>query len=510
MKQHKRVYINIVFNFIYQIVNFFYKILLTPFLLNSWGAIKYGEWLSLFSFITSLTLLNFGIAKYYGNNLRKSFVNSKFQEYRHSLSELMSIISYIIIIAIIILFILTSNMNFNSILNIIEWSSNQVTITVILLGMSIVLNMSLEIISSLYVSIGKYFYQPMILSLNILAQIIFIIISSFMNVSIVEVAFIIFFISLALNILFYMYFFRTNSQLKYDFVFLNLSRLKESFFKSSYFQLITLSQFAVLQGSVILLSSKHGGLSVTIFVVARTITTSLGRQITQVVNHGVWPELTTLFAQKEFNKLRYSHRSLFKISQLVIVLFVLNIFIFIEDIYILWLGDLQYLDYQIIFLLMIVLFIQHLWIPSSFFPLASNNAKVLSILLLLNAITFLFIGNFIIDGYGIKGLLISMIISDIVFLVFFIPMLTSRMIEDKYFVFLLDTVIKTIFPIISMFLLYYYFGNINLNNFIDKMLLMIILNFIILLYFWTIVLSEKEKEHFISILLKMKSMMRKG
>jgi hypothetical protein len=108
----------------------------------------------------------------------------------------------------------------------------------------------------------------------------------------------------------------------------------------------------------------------------------------------------------------------------------------------------------------------------------------------------------------VKGLLISMIISDIVFLSIFIPKLTSVLIGDNYIAFIKDTVIKTVLPIISV-LLFYYFKENSFTGFFNKIGLLIILNFIILIYFWLIVFSDKEKEHFKSVFFKIKSVMRK-
>ena len=163
----KSVYVNILFNFFFQIINFAYKFLITPFLLGLWGDVKYGEWLVLFSFVSSISLLNFGVAKFYGNKLRKLYLNKDVEAYKNIFLE--SIFSGFIIFILIglLLFIILQNINVMQILNLNNWPKEDVMLSILFLGMSIAGSIFLEIFSYFYVSVGKYSVQPILSSTNL-------------------------------------------------------------------------------------------------------------------------------------------------------------------------------------------------------------------------------------------------------------------------------------------------------------------------------------------------------
>lgn len=496
MSREKNIYITIVFNLFLQVVSFSYKFLITPFLLNVWGSLKYGEWLVLFSFVSSISLLNFGIAKFYGNNLRKAFIEKNFIYYKENIFEALAIGIVIFILSVaLILFLLTTS-NLNELLNIHNWSENEINLTIFFLSMSIIGMIFLEIVLYLFVSIGKYSYKPMIEAFNLLLQIILIMILSTQNVGMVAISAVIFFSVLIVTLISAVKFFLTHPDLIPTKLSFNINNFKNNIFNSSYFQLITFSQFLILQGSILIISNQIGAASVTLFVIMRTITSSLGRQLTHIINHGIWPELTTLFAEMNYPKVVILHHMLTQVSYLLISIFSIFILLFIDNIFNIWLSTQEYLDYDITLLFLIYLTILHTWIPSSFLLMANNHVKGLGILTFLGSIFFIILCFLFSNNYGLEGVLWAMIISDLIILTTAVPRLASNDSHESIQMFYIQ-MIKALVPLGLIFLIFYLYGMSYIVNsgIIIKLAFFVIASLLVGLYYWFFSFSQYEKQY---------------
>ncbi|EIF51220.1 hypothetical protein [Sulfurovum sp. AR] len=497
MSREKTIYTTIIFNFFVQIVNFAYKFLLTPFLLDAWGDLKYGEWLTLFSFITSISLLNFGIAKFYGNNLRVAYIEQNWLSYKKIFSEALWVSIAIFLIASGILVVIVNYMSITTILNLSHWPKEEIQLSIILLGMSIVGMILLELASSLYVSVGKYSYKPLFDMINLIVQILLIIFFLSKGAGIVEVSAIILFSVLAITVIIIIMFVRLHKKLiSVDFPN-RFKDLKTNIAISSNFQLITLSQFFILQGSVLLISNQIGASFVALFVITRTVTSSLGRQVTQIIYNGIWPELTTLYAERNFNKIQNIHAMLIKFSLVASTLFSIFIILFIDNIFNLWLSTDKYLDYTLVGLFLIYLITLQTWFPSSFLLMANNEVKSLGRLSFLSAFTFLTFGFFYVEIYNLYGLLIVMIMIDLIILFTTIPYMAAKSSKDNTFM-IYKNIIKSILPMIIFFIFYFLYPIENFlkdSSLISKIIYFLIFSNFLILYMWSFSFSEYEKKY---------------
>lgn len=496
MSRSKTVYIAIIFNFIFQLVNFSYKFLVTPFLLGAWGDIRYGEWLVLFSFISSVSLLNFGIAKFYGNNLRKLYLNSKTEEYKTLLSEAIILAFMIFILIGISLYFLIDTVNLVAILNINEWPREDVNLAIWFLGLSIAGSIFLEIISYLYVSVGKYSVQPILSSLNLLVQLVLIIILSYFGAGIITMSLIILGSVLTITAIALITFVMKFPDLIPNRIHFNIGDIKSSISTSSYFQLITFSQFFVLQGSVLLISNHLGAAIVSLFVITRTITSGLGRQVIQIINHSVWPELTSLFAEKNYTRLRLLHNILSKISIILTTFFILFTLLFIDDIFNIWLSTDKYLDYTLIGLLLGYLIVLYTWIPSSFILMANNDVKALGILSIISSMSFLLFSYFFLPKIEIYGVIFIMIIVDLFFMTYKIPQIACDKIFSNKLNFFIQ-MFKLFIPSIIILLIFfiYFIDQIKTFDFIFKLFIAITISMTLIIYFIKFTMTTYEKKY---------------
>ncbi|UPT76869.1 hypothetical protein MN086_07350 [Sulfurovum sp. XGS-02] len=500
MSRRKTIYTTMIFNFLLQIVNFSYKFLITPFLLSAWGNIKYGEWLVIFSFVTSLSLLNFGIAKFYGNNLRKLYLKDKVDDYKVLFSEAIILALVIFLFIGVGLFIIIENVNLIEILNITDWPKKDVQLAVFLLGLSIAGSIFLEIISYLYVSIGKYSVQPLLSSVNLLIQLCLIIILSYFNFGIVAMSVIVLGSVVTITGISLIVFIIKNPELVPNRVFFKIQNILTSIKTSSYFQLITFSQFFILQGSVLLISHQLGAATVSLFVITRTITSGLGRQIIQIVNHSIWPELTSLFAEGNYEKLRFLHLLIVKISIILVTFFSLFIFLFIDDIFCIWLSTDDYLDYNLISLLLCYLMVLYTWIPSSFVLMANNNVKYFGLLSFLSSLFFLILSYLLLPTIGLYGLIYILIISDFLFMTFFIPKFACSKINENYWK-LLVKILKLFLPSIILFIVFnlYLVDRLKYYDVGEKVLFTFIISIFMMLYFIKTSMTSYEKGYVLDI-----------
>jgi len=497
------IYLTILFNVIFQLVNFSYKFVTTPFLLHLWGDIKFGEWLVIFSFISSITLLNFGIAKFYGNNLRRSYIENNFNKYKEQFSEIIFVIIILFIIFGSILYYLCFTFNMNTVLSVNNWETNEVSLSLFFLGLSILSMIKLEVVSYLFVSIGKYSIQPLISSLNLSLQLILIITLSYFEVGIVAISFVIFLSVFLISTSSFIYFIMKNKIIIPTSFSLNFTGLFENIKSSIYFQFITLSQFITLQGSVIIINNSLGALTVSIFVLTRTITSGLGRQIIQIINHSIWPECTTLFAENNFYRLRILHSLMSKLSIIISTLFIIFIIVFIIDIFQLWLSDNKFFNKNIIVLLLIYLITIYTWIPSSLILMSNNNIKKFSILSLVSSISFIIFSYLFLNVINIEGLILFMITFDCIFLTYFIPKEACKSICQNQSEFYINLFILLIPSIIILTLFNFDLLGLNTNTtYTHKLILYISLSLLSIAYFIKSSLTKFEKLYILKILNK--------
>lgn len=496
MSRSQIVYLSIIFNFVFQFVNFSYKFLVTPFLLSAWGDIRYGEWLVLFSFVSSISLLNFGIAKFYGNNLRKLYLNSKIEEYKTLLSEAIILAFMIFILIGVSLYFFIGTVDFVSILNINDWTRKDVNLAILLLGLSIAGSIFLEIISYLYVSVGKYSVQPLLSSLNLFIQLILIIILSYFDSGIVTMSSIILGSVLTVTIIALIIFILKFPDLIPTRIYFNLDDIRNSITTSSYFQLITFSQFFVLQGSVLLISNQLGASIVSLFVITRTITSGLGRQVIQIINHGVWPELTSLFAEKNYERLYFLHNLLSKISIILTTFFILFILLFIDDIFKIWLSTDKYLDYSLIGLFLGYLIVLYTWIPSSFILMANNDVKHLGILSIASSLSFLLLSYLFLPKIEIYGVIIIMIIVDLFFMTYKVPQMACHKTFSNTLDFFIQ-MLKLFIPSIILLLLFfiYFIDEINTIDVAFKLFIAMVISMLLMIYFIKFTMTIYEREY---------------
>jgi O-antigen/teichoic acid export membrane protein len=164
---------------------------------------------------------------------------------------------------------------------------------------------------------------------------------------------------------------------------------------SLFFGLIVLAQALILQGPVLLTSAFLGGAAVALLVTTRTLV-NLIHQIVTTFNSALWPEITSLEARGEQDKLRTALR-------LLQALFLglgagLVAFLWYEGTGIIrvWTGGRLEADPTLLRLFLVFLMLRCLWTPSSLLPAAVNRheslawAYFLAALLGLGAMVLLF------------------------------------------------------------------------------------------------------------------------
>ncbi|WP_275163342.1 lipopolysaccharide biosynthesis protein [Citrobacter portucalensis] len=487
-----KVIVNIFFNAIGQVVNFTHKFLIVPILMGIWGGAKLGEWYVLFSMVSSISLVNLGFSKFYGNKLRINYVNNEMSKYREDFSN--AIISSMLVIFLILFISVVSIklFDFSEVFSLTEWSRDEVSFSIVYLSLNIGFNIFLEMVSLLYVSVGKYSLQPKIQSLNLLIQLVVLYFISSVHTTIVDVSLFILISTICVSITFLIYFIIQNRELCKVGDNVSLRKILTSFGSSSTFQLITLSQFLVIQGAVLVVNSNLGAAFVTLYTVTRTITSGLGRQLIQIINHGIWPELTALYAKNNLRDIKWYNTLMYKTSISITCVFSSFLLCFYNDIFELWLSDEFMPQISIVGCLLLYLLIINLWTPASFILMASNNVKKMSILMLTQSLLFLVISNYYAEEFGLVGVLLILLLTELLILVPTVNKLTNNIIKSGFSEYL-GLFLKFLPLILTNVALFFYLSINPINDLFEKVLIFTSLFLIQLTYLNFFIYTKDDK-----------------
>src|SRR5262249_57549463 len=130
-----------------------------------------------------------------------------------------------------------------------------------------------------------------------------------------------------------------------------------------------------LQGTVLLIVTRLGGVAVAVFVTSRTLT-SVMRQAVFTFNNALWPHLTAMEATGDYRRLRLIHRLLVMGSSALAIAFAAALWHVGVDVLSLWTGGKLVADEVLLRLLLVQLVLQAPWVASSVLPLAFNLPRL--------------------------------------------------------------------------------------------------------------------------------------
>jgi len=412
--------------FVGQIFYFLLRILLPPLFLRAWGVNIYGEWLVLTSLVTYLSLVDLGSQLYIVNRLTQAHAQNDIGLFRSLLHTGMTLFFILPLVVFLIFSTIITLSPIQQWLHLHVISSTMAQGVLIALAFQFVFSLPQGLLTGVYRAIGKLPRGVMLCNIITLGQLVFTALALWLHASLFIVALVqtlpfllvAFVAALDLNIHhpeFHLF------SLKYA----RLNLLKEFIFPSLNFLAIQLSQAFSIQGIVIIVGIALGSLQVVMFSTMRTIV-YLIRQILSLVSNTAWPELTRLDAQRRNTDLYTLYTFILRTTMVASATIVILLHYSVSYLYRLWLHDKVPFDQFLMDLFFLYGIQQMLYLCCANFLMSVNHHKALAKVYLFTSLISViaaYVGG---HYYGLTGVLVFLLITDLVLPFWLIPLLVSR------------------------------------------------------------------------------------
>lgn len=413
-------------NFFGQIINLIYRLLLPPLFLKSWGPHIYGEWLILTSFVAYLSLTDMGGSTYINNRLTQLYAQKNIKLFKGILHT--GILVFLILpLATFIFFVLAIMvLPIESLLNIKYTEHNKVILILAIFSLQFLFSLPLGILFGVYRAVG--FLSRSIMSYNMIQflQLIFTIIALIFKQDILTLA--ILQILPFLIVSFVVFLDLTKRFPEFNLISLDDRSIKiaKTFIRPSLqFFYIQISQLLTIQGTMMVVGTLLGSISVIIFSTLRTMSNVMKQLLSMVIQNAM-PELTRLDASKNYIGLVDLFRILLRTTLVATTIFFIILHFYGETIFQFWIGkDIPY-DQNLMDLFAIFMIQQVIWSAYSSLLMSINRHKTLSVVLVISSITTIILSFYFAHYFQLKGVLVGMIASELLLPFWIVPILVKK------------------------------------------------------------------------------------
>ena len=307
-----------------QIINLASRVITIPLFISNYGAIVYGEWVTIIALTGWLSFADFGGQLYFVNQMTIYSSQDDFKSLQRTYTTgLYSFIFSSVVLFAIFSFIAAMT-PFISYFKISALGDEQAKLVLFIITLKLFLDLPGGILYGLYRAIGKQATSLMWQNLSAITTLATTLIILSAKLPLVDLALTEFASALFVYLLACIY---IRSFIPQDFTLFSVKffcrkELAIATSPSFHFLLIQLSSLLSVQGSVLLISHLLGSYQVAVYSTVKVIASLVSRCV-GIVSHAVWPEITRLYSLNE--KLRllkligYSNIISFVIGSLYIV-----------------------------------------------------------------------------------------------------------------------------------------------------------------------------------------------
>ncbi len=393
------------------------QLLFVPFFLYFWNNDIYSEWLIISTIPIVLAYSELGIGSYASNLIviaynkkNKTNVNLIFQ---NCTTFIIFFFSFILII-----FFLTNFLfNFHSSLKIksVEYTDFNIIILLLILKTFFSIQSSLNL--SLLKAIHKYHFTVNFQSIFLVSEILLVILVLFNNGNIFAVALVTTINYLLSLIISYIYIKKKFPWFNYKLKKFSISYLKKIIYPSVSFMVPGLSKALLIQGTIILISFSTNPNLVIFYNSLRLLLNGI-RQIVAIISHSFYPEFTIYFANKNWDKIKNKFYLLIKISSILTFIITILVIFFTKTPFLIWTNNQVQWDNVFFITFLFATFVDWINVPINSFPYSINKHVPLNKLHIKALIIYFLFVIILFDFYEIYSVPISLLISNIFFLIF--------------------------------------------------------------------------------------------
>jgi len=373
---------NLLSNIISLVIRTGFVLFLIPFYINNLGNELYSDWIILYTLPAIFELTNFGINQAVNNTFSISYNQKEEMSEKIITHGLYFTFSIGLIISSLIL-LSWEWLGLFEFLNIVSVNQDDSKLIVYFLTLKVFLDMIRGILSSylfannlnhftIYINTIQYVLESLIIISLLLTGKTLVLISSLLLIpSLISCLGL-----LIINTKKFKYYFDLNFDFKYIKILL----------KPSYsFSLLSISEYILNQGFLIVLKKYYLSESLIIFNSAKTLTNYI-KQIQALISTSVFPVFNVYYGKNKLKELFSLYFKSRNITFIITAIICCSLYVFGEFIWNIWLSNTVYFDSTLFNILLLIQLIGSIWIISSNLIISTNNHLVFSQLYLVSSI----------------------------------------------------------------------------------------------------------------------------
>lgn len=401
-----------------------------PFLVHSWGAAKYGDWLVLSAIPSYLSLSDLGFGDASGSDMT---VRVAAGDRAGALKTFQS--SWALLMGLsLLVFALAGSLvwwfPWQSWLHLSSVSSHEAATILFVFATYIIATQQNGILESGFRCDGNFATGTFFIMMVRFTEAFSALGMGLLTGKLLWVALTFLLVRIAATISFALLLRRKSPWLKLGLRYADKQRVKELLAPAMGFVALPLGYAISLQGFTILIGALLGPVSVTIFSTLRTLT-RFNFQILNVIGWTVWPELSAAFGAKNIPLARRLHRHAYQAGLAISVLSGALLWLIGPTLYGLWIRHAVAFDATCFHILILVTFANSLWYTSSVVPMSTNAHHRIALSLVAFSTGSLLVARMLIPALGLPGAAWSLLLIDVLMIV--LVLRTSlRQLEDTF------------------------------------------------------------------------------
>lgn len=414
------------------------QLAIVPVALYAWGKIRYGEWIVLTGLVMVLRLTDLGLQTFVVNRMCASFATGDRTNMQRDLSNALRIQIPLIVMIALACGVILAVLPLERMLDLQTIGGTTLFLVAMLLTIELLMGVPMGVLAGVYRATGRLARAGVIGACQqfaIIGSTIALIAGSagFATIAATRVA-----IGVVVSawILF---------DLRRLYPWLHLFPRNGKWQDGArmiapgvFFVLIPLADYLSTQFTLMVVQGSLAAGEASRLATHRTIV-NLAMMVSGLLTSSMWPELTSLHARLERDRLIKAHRSLARMNMWLVGAIVIGMLPFIPIIYPAWTARRLEIDTFTLAFLVSRMVLWGMWSASVILLCAINRQKLVALVLIGAAVLTSAISILLVSQIGISGAALAQLIGDVCVSAWLIPWLAAKEIQDHFGGFVSET-----------------------------------------------------------------------
>jgi O-antigen/teichoic acid export membrane protein len=417
-------------------LNLLSTLLLVPLFLHHWSLLVYGQWIALSSLTSYLGTLDLGMNSAVNNRLLASYVrkdHDEYIQYQHS-----AIVFYFAIAlgGTLLMAVAAWLLPLSSWVGIKPAAVPQASWIIWLLSLQVLWMMPVGLLGNFYLTVGNPAKTKWLNNARLAGTLLVTIVALSFGSDMKTLAAWLIFPILASCVYSLWDIHHAYPDLMPGIQGASGPIIRRLLKPSLLFALITLSLSLTQQGSVLIVSSVLGTIAVGIFNTTRQLTNAV-MQVVAMLSYTAWPDMTMLYAEGDFRRLRLLSRLMVNFSMMLCIALAAALWFEGPSVLAVWTGNKIHVDVVFFRLLLLYLVLQSPWKANSSVTAAVNRHEKQSWSYLVAGVLAVIGMVVLTPRLGLRAIPISLIFGEAVACYHFVIKDTCTVIGETYWPYML-------------------------------------------------------------------------